>query len=137
MKKFLLFLLIVLIAIQFVPMKKENPSVSADFNGPSEVKEIFQTSCYDCHSNETIWLWYSKFAPASWLIVHDVNEGREHLNFSNWQNMSDTDMPKMLENIWKEIDDDEMPLKIYTLMHRDAKLTPDQKKLINNWSVNL
>ena len=136
MKKLLIIILVTFIAIQFVPIKRENPPVTADFEGPAEVKEIFKTSCYDCHSNETKWEWYHKIAPASWLVAYDVKEGREEFNFSNWQNISRSEMLELREEIWEEVEEGEMPMKIYTIIHRDAKLSVEQKELIKNWSEN-
>ena len=136
-KKSLKIILIVFVAIQFVPIKRENPPVTADFDGPAEVKEIFKTTCYDCHSNETKYEWYHKIAPASWLVAYDVNEAREELNFSNWGKMSNSDKHKMREEIWEEVEEGEMPMKIYTIIHRDAVLTNEQKELIKNWSLNI
>ena len=66
------------------PVDRENPPVTGDIGAPSEVDAILRTSCYDCHSNETVWPWYSYLAPASWLVAEDVEHGREHLNFSEW-----------------------------------------------------
>ena len=136
MKKLLIIILVIFVAIQFVPIKRENPPVTADFDGPTEVKEIFKTSCYDCHSNETKWEWYHKIAPVSWLVAYDVKEGREEFNFSNWQNISHSEMLELREEIWEEVEEGEMPMKIYTIIHRDAKLSAEQKELIKNWSEN-
>ncbi len=136
MKKLFIIVLVIFIAIQFVPVDRTNPPVTADFDGPAEIKDIFKTSCYDCHSNETKWEWYHKIAPASWLVAHDVKEGREEFNFSNWQNMSDSDKSEMREEIWEEVEEGKMPMKIYTIMHRDAVLTTEQKEIIKNWSHN-
>ena len=80
---FLAFLVLFL-AIQFVPVERTNPPVISDFRGPEEVKKILVRSCYDCHSNETKWPWYAKLAPGSWILAHDVSEGRFALNFSEW-----------------------------------------------------
>ncbi len=72
-------LVVVLVATQLVPVDRSNPSVAADFDGPSEVATVLRASCYDCHSHETTWPWYSRVAPVSWLIAHDVEEARGHL----------------------------------------------------------
>ena len=98
MKKFIIFLVVVIIGIQFIPVERTNPPVVSDIDAPSEVKDILRKACYDCHSNETKWVWYTKIAPASFLAVKDVNEGREHLNFSEWGNYT-----SKTEEIKKEI----------------------------------
>lgn len=137
MKKLFWLLLIAFIAIQFIPVDRTNPPVTADFNGPTQIKEILKTSCYDCHSNETKYEWYHKVAPASWLVARDVKKGRDELNFSEWGNMSNSDKRKMREEIWEEVEEGEMPMKIYTVMHKDAVLSHDQKEAIQTWSINI
>lgn len=90
---------------------------------------------YDCHSNETNWKWYSYIAPASWLVAHHVKKGREHINFSNWGNIPIDKKEKIVEEVWEEIEEDKMPLKIYTLMHKNAVLHEEQKEIIREWSL--
>ncbi|MDH5429724.1 MAG: heme-binding domain-containing protein, partial [Nitrospirota bacterium] len=75
---------IVLIGIQFIPVNRTNPPMEEEIVALPDVKAILKRACYDCHSNETIWPWYSQVAPASWLLAWDVAEGREELNFSTW-----------------------------------------------------
>ncbi len=130
----LIILSSIFIIIQFVPVNRSNPAVTADLNAPVEIKEIVKNSCYDCHSNETNWPWYSYIAPASWLVTHDVEEGRRHLNFSEWGNLNDKDKQKVLDEMWEEVEQGEMPLKIYTLLHSQAKLTDDQLKSLFTWT---
>ena len=84
MKKFIIFLIVVIVGIQFIPVERTNPPVQSDIDAPADVKAIFKKACYDCHSNETNWAWYTKIAPASFIAVDDVNTGRKHLNFSEW-----------------------------------------------------
>lgn len=129
---FLLFIIAV-IGIQFIPVEKTNPPVTADLNAPMEVKTILQQSCYDCHSNETKWPWYSKVAPVSWLLSNHVTEGREHLNFSDWEKLFPSKQRKLKEEIWEEIEKDEMPLSNYTLLHPSAKLDLMKKQTIKKW----
>lgn len=130
-----IIILLVIIGIQFIEVKKTNPPVTADFNAPMEVKTIFQKSCYDCHSNETKWPWYSKVAPVSWLVSKDVEEGREHLNFSDWEKLLPAKQRKLKEEIWEEIEEDKMPLGNYTLLHPSAKLDLMKKQTIKKWAV--
>jgi uncharacterized membrane protein YgcG len=73
------------IVIQFVPVNETNPPVVSEPKWDSpQTKALVERACYDCHSNETKWTWYSKVAPVSWYVTHDVNEGRAALNFSEW-----------------------------------------------------
>src|SRR5450759_484008 len=71
-------------AIQLIPVDRTNPPVQKEMPAPPDVQAILRRSCYDCHSNETVWLWYSKVAPISWLVSRDVRQGRRELNFSDW-----------------------------------------------------
>ena len=76
------------IAIQLVPVNRTNSPVQGDFRGSAEVVSVLRRACYDCHSNETTWPWYSRIAPVSWVIARDVNKGRAALNFSTWKQLS-------------------------------------------------
>ena len=134
MKKALIILIVILIAIQFIPVDKTNPKVTADLDAPLEIRSVFKTSCYDCHSNETVWPWYSNIAPVSWLVASDVNDARAHLNFSEWENLSRKDRVKMKEEIWEEIADEKMPLWKYNILHPEANLTQKDKDLIRDWA---
>ena len=135
MKKFFWILFfIALIVIQFIPVKRTNPASISEIDAPADVKAIFRNSCFDCHSNETVWPWYSYVAPASWLLVSDVNEGRENLNFSNWGNLDRSKQTKLREEIWEEIREERMPLWQYRILHPGSKLSQEQKNLIRNWS---
>ena len=129
-----IILIIGLIGIQFVPVSKTNPPVTGEIKAPAEVMEILRTSCYDCHSNESVWPWYSEIAPVSWLVIDDVNEGREHMNFSEWQSYSAEDKADHIEEIWEEIEEGEMPLWFYLPLHPDARLSDAQKEIIRKWS---
>lgn len=134
MKKVLIIIVIILIAIQFIPVNKTNPPVSAGLNAPAELMSVFKKSCYDCHSHETVWPWYSNIVPVSLLIINDVNEGRGHLNFSEWENLSRKNKAKLKEEIWEEIEKGGMPLGKYILLHPEAELNQKDKDLIKEWS---
>jgi len=129
----LIVIIVILIGIQFVPVSKINPTVTGEIRAPENVMQVLKNSCYDCHSNEVRWPWYSNIAPASWLVVHDVNEAREHMNFSEWQSYSAEDKEDNIEDIWEEIDDGEMPLWYYLILHNDARLSDNDKKTIKSW----
>lgn len=135
-RTFFILLILAFIGIQYVEVERANPPVTAGLNAPTEVKYIFKTSCYDCHSNETVWPWYSKIAPISWLIVKDVKDGRMHLNFSEWEKLYSDKRTKLKKEIWDEINKDEMPTDIYTIMHPSAKLELMQKNVIKKWTMS-
>lgn len=130
-----LALAVILVAIQLVPVDRTNPAVVADFDGPPAVKAVLETSCYDCHSHETSWPWYSRIAPFSWLVAHDVEEARDHLNFSQWGNLDAKRREKLTEEMWEEVEEGEMPLKMYLLAHPDARLSEAGKATLRDWSL--
>lgn len=136
MKKSLLFALVVLVGIQFIPVEQTNPPVESDFMESYAVKEIFKKACYDCHSNETDWKWYTKISPLSWLISKDVNVGREHLNFSDWGRMETMKKKRARQEIWEEIQEEKMPLWQYRVLHSESKLSPEEKVSIRAWALN-
>src|SRR5688572_19601769 len=96
----LLGILLLLVAIQFVPVDRVNPPVEAEVPALANVRAILRRACYDCHSNETVWPWYSQVAPVSWLVVRDVREGREELNFSTWNRITTQKQVKKLKKSW-------------------------------------
>jgi len=126
--------LVVVVVIQFVPVERTNPPVEADFDGPPEVAAVLETSCYDCHSNETRWPWYSRVAPASWLVAHDVEEARDRMNFSLWGTYDPRRQEKLAEEIWEEVEGGEMPLRKYLVVHPDARLSEAAKQTLEDWS---
>ena len=133
MKRIIITVVVLLIiGIQLIPAGRTNPEVISDFDGPAEVKAILQRSCYDCHSNETVWPWYSHVAPLSWFVVHHVDEGRMHLNFSNWEPVRM--IPYVREEIYKEVAEGNMPLKSYVLIHRKARLSAAEKDILQAWA---
>ena len=135
MKKFIAFIVVVLIGIQFIPVERTNPPVPSEIDAPANIKAIFKKACYDCHSNETNWAWYTKVAPASFLAVKDVEDGRKHLNFSEWGNYT-SKTQKMKEEIWDEIREEQMPPWQYKIFHSDKVLTQDEKDLVRSWATS-
>ena len=121
-------LAVVGVVIQFVPYGRDhaNPAVLADAPWPdAESRRIAVQSCYDCHSNETKWLWYSNIAPMSWLVQRDVDEGREKLNFSEWGRRRQSDESA------EAVENGSMPPTKYTVIHWGARLSSAEKaKLI-------
>lgn len=129
----LITLLVVLFIINSIPVNMSNPPISSDIKTPNNLKKILRESCYDCHSNETIWYWYTEYAPISWLIAHDVNEGREYLNFSTWDKYTRSEQKELLSESIETIQEGEMPMKIYELMHPDAKINKDEMNTLTTW----
>jgi hypothetical protein len=143
MKKGLFIGVSVLIAlgagIQFIRPDRTNPSVdpSLDFiyvaAPPAEIRGILQRSCYDCHSHQTRWPWYSAVAPASWLVAGDVSDGRSHLNLSEWGSYPRGRRIARLESIMAEVDKGEMPPSSYLFLHRGAALSSEEKEVLLSW----
>ena len=122
------------IGIQFVPVVRTNPPVTAPLAAGPAVQAVLRTSCYDCHSNETVWPWYSMVAPVSWLVVEDVSEGRGHLNFSEWADLGADLEPYVAAEIMEEIEDGGMPLAEYVKMHPGAEVTPEEYAILAAWA---
>lgn len=120
----LVSLLVVFLLIQLIPYGHQhtNPPVVQEPTWDSpQTREIAQRACFDCHSNETIWPWYSKVAPVSWLVQRDVDEGRRRLNFSDWSRVREP------HEISEVVQEGEMPLPIFLIMHPEARLTQTEK----------
>jgi hypothetical protein len=134
---------VILLGIQFIRPSFQNPAsdLTRDFktitNPPAEVVQILDAACYDCHSNQTRYPWYSQIAPVSWWLANHINEGREHLNFSTYGNYSAGDQAEVLEESAEMIIKGKMPLKSYTWTHADARLSDAQRKLLVDWFNSL
>jgi hypothetical protein len=126
---------VVLVAIQLVPVSRTNPPVEGNPTAPAEVQAILRTSCYDCHSNQTVWPWYSHVAPVSWLVASDTSEGRRHFNFSTWGRYSPEERAVILKRVVHEVHEGDMPPWYYTLKHTDAKLSPAQRATLEAWAA--
>lgn len=114
------------LVIQLVPYGRDhtNPPVVSEPQWDSpQTYDLAKRACFDCHSNETVWPWYSSVAPASWLVQRHVNEGREKLNFSNWNGEFDD-----LDELPEVVQEGEMPPQNYLLMHPEAQLTTQEKQ---------
>jgi hypothetical protein len=129
-----LALCVVLIAIQFVPVKRTNPPGQTEFHGSPELVSVLRRACYDCHSNETVWPWYSRIAPISWVVAYDVRQGRAALNFSTWNQLSPEKQTEAIKESWKEIAEGEMPTWYYVALHPEARLSPADKSVLRAWS---
>jgi len=133
-------LVVIIVGIQFIRPDHTNPpvdetmTIQANLQVPDEINTLIRRSCYDCHSNETEWPWYSHVAPVSWLVSDDVAGGRRHMNFSEWGTYKKGKVLSILEGMCEETSEGGMPLPIYLIMHSDAALTPDQINALCDWS---
>jgi len=133
LKRALVVLLVVMVGIQFVPTNRDNPPVASEITASGPVKAVLERCCYDCHSNETSWPWYSHVAPFSWLIEDHVEVGRKQLNFSTWGSLTRKQQKKMMEEILEEAGEGEMPPWDYTLLHGDAAPTEGDVNVLRKW----
>lgn len=126
---------IAILAAQLVRPDRSNPAVQGDLSAPPVVKDALERGCYDCHSNQTRWPWYSAVAPFSWWIHHDVDEGRRRFNFSSWTDYtsdSGTEDQK-LDEVARLIASRAMPPRYYIMMHPQARLTSEERIAITRW----
>ncbi len=130
-------LVVIFVALQFTNPSRTNPPVVQDFlaaeNPPPPIATLFHGACYDCHSFETKWPWYSHIAPVSWLIASDVRGGRQHLNFSNWPVSDPERAAKRLSNASEQLGYNDMPPAKYQAIHPDARLTANQRQQLIQW----
>ena len=142
-RKIALSILLILIVIQFFqpPKNQSSELLAADItkvtNVPDDVLHILKTSCYDCHSNNTVYPWYNNLQPVAWWLNNHIKEGKERLNFSEFGNYTFDKSRKKLRGIAREIEEGEMPLTSYTVIHRNAILDEAQKNLVINWAENV
>ena len=132
-------ILIIFIAIQFFDVNpnktaetSEN-SIEKKYSVPQNVRQILKTSCYDCHSNNTVYPWYSKVQPVKWWLANHINDGKRHLNFDEFGTYPNDKELKKLDEVAETVNADEMPLSSYTVIHTNAKLSAEQKSIIQVW----
>lgn len=135
MKATIAIFFIIIVLIQAIQVDKTNPKTetSKEINTNSEIMAIFKKACYDCHSNKTVWPWYSNIAPFSWSIASHVEDGRKALNFSTWNDYSEEEKGKLLKKIHRTAYA-AMPLASYITFHEEADLTKDERNLIRDWT---
>lgn len=127
------------LAAQFIRPGLENPSVDPNLGpqkaagAPASVLASLKKACYDCHSNETQWPWYSQIAPVSWWTANHVAEGRQHLNFSTFGQLPPDEQAKTLEEASEALREGEMPLSSYVWMHPQAQLSGPEKQALLAW----
>jgi len=139
-KKIAIALLVVLVGMQFFRPEKNQAegdyvaAFVAETQPSPEVQGILKSACYDCHSANTNYPWYSNVAPISYWLADHIEEGKEHLNFSDWANYTDKKKDHKLEELVEEVKEGEMPLNEYTWTHADARLTQEQITALLTWA---
>src|ERR1700680_1982844 len=129
-----------IVLAQFIRPSRINPPVdptreiNATLSLRPAVAAIFERSCNDCHSDHTVWLWYSGVAPASWLVAYDVHEGRRRMNFSEWDTHTPEQHKKLLSRMCSDVSEGEMPSLPYSLMHPRARLSAADVQVVCNWA---
>lgn len=138
-----LVLILALVGIQFAPTTRNqsNDVPNGDFmlvnDVPTYIVNKLQNSCYDCHSNNTAYPWYNKVQPAAWFLESHIKKGKAELNFNEWAEYSDRKKRGKLKSIISQVEDDEMPLKSYVLIHKNARFSEEDKKKVNEWMAKL
>ncbi len=139
-KKTGLVILVLIIGIQFIqPAPNKSGQVlpidiSKIYKVPENVQAILKKSCYDCHSNNTNYPWYAKIQPAGWWLASHIKKGKEDLNFSEFGNYSTFRQQSKFNSIYHSIEDGTMPLRSYTFVHRNSKLSRTEQETIINWA---
>lgn len=122
-----------LLAAQLVPVKRTKPPSVGTLPAPPRIRVTLERACYDCHSNETRWPWYSRVAPLSWFIVHDVTLGRKEVNFSEWGRYGPATRRRKLQWIGRALGEENMPPWSYRLLHPGIRLTEADKAALEKW----
>ncbi len=137
-KALLLVVPVIFLLIQFIRPERNESGIGSNHiisskELPAEVGDILSVSCFDCHSNQTNYRWYDNIAPASWMVEDHILEGKSEVNFSDWQLMDEFDKISVLSKVSKEVAAKEMPLKSYTFIHKEAKLSDEEIQLLSDW----
>jgi hypothetical protein len=123
------------VVIQLIPVRLDQPAVTADLEAPPELKRLLRDACYDCHSSEVRRPWYGHVAPVSWLVAYDVNRARRKFSFSEWGRYDAKTRASIREEIWEEVDEEEMPLLRYRLLHSRARLNERDLAVLKAWAL--
>jgi hypothetical protein len=134
----------VLILIQVIQPSRTNPpvvpsrSLQAHLAVPPEVQTVLKRACYDCHSSETVWPWYSHVAPVSWYVANDVNTGRGHVNFQDWEaQVNPQEGLEHLGLVCKLMREGSMPPADYRIMHRVSNVSPEETNAVCAWTQKI
>ena len=137
-KKIVLALAVVFLILQIIRPEKNlgNPSahsIAQNFAVPSGVQTILNRSCYNCHSNNTVYPWYAEIQPAGWFLAKHIRDGKRGLNFDEYTTYRLMKQYRRFQDIADQVENDEMPLPSYLLIHRDAKLSSSEKNELIQW----
>lgn len=135
MKKYFVATILFLSAIQLISVEKINPQKeqTLEIKASPEITSILKKSCYDCHSNETVWPGYSTIAPFSWYVYKNVTNGRKAINFSEWNTLDDVIKLQRMQRAVTTVQNGMMPKPLYLKMHPEAKLSDKEKEILVNW----
>ena len=131
----LLGLLVLVVGIQLVPVDRSNPPEQGVVPAPAPVLAVLQRSCFDCHSNQTRWPWYTEVSPMSWFVANHVTDGRRHLNYSEWDKYPIPKAAHKLEEMCEQARGGDMPLPSYLWIHRGARLSPADIEALCTWTT--
>jgi hypothetical protein len=140
-KKIILIASVVFVAVQFIQPSRNisNKVLATDitrvYHVPDIVQSLLKTACYDCHSNNTIYPWYSRIQPGAWFMANHVKNGKEDLNFSDFGSYSLRKQQHKLKSIAEEINEGDMPIAPYKLLHSNARLNEHQKAILVDWAT--
>ena len=135
MKRALLIMAAMFLLLQAIQIEKDNPILEKhlEIQAPQNIQTLFKNACYDCHSNQTNWPWYSSIAPFSWVIKRHVEHGRNALDFTAWESYDEQTKTKKLKAIYRTVYGS-MPLPAYETFHDKAQLSKEQRELIQTWT---
>ena len=139
LKKIIISVAIVLVISQFFSPDKNNGDIAtvaafiAETNPPEEVKNILETTCFDCHSAKTTYPWYNAITPVNYWLDEHIQDGKKHLNFSKWNTYSLKKKEHKMDELHEEVEAGEMPLNSYTWTHSEANLSPAQIAAVVAW----
>jgi hypothetical protein len=142
-KIIIVLFLIVVIAIQFIKPKPNlsegisSSDISTAIQVPHDVETILRNACYDCHSNNTAYPWYSHVQPVGWLLSRHIREGKKELNFSEFASYNQKKQSDRLKEMTETIEENDMPIFSYRMMHKNARLNEQQKKLLTDWIAKI
>lgn len=142
-KRILFFLLALLVIIQFIrPGKNLSTTGSANdistkFAVPENIHVILEKACYDCHSDNTYYPWYSNIQPIGWWLQYHVNEGKRELNFNEFAQYPSKKQDHKLKELIETVKEGEMPLDSYTWLHKKAKLSEQEKQILVDWAQGI
>lgn len=142
LKRIVVVIVVLLLLLQLIPRPDKNnaPEVLASdirmqHNTSPEVEAILKSSCFDCHSNHTVYPWYSKIQPVAWWLGKHIDEGKKELNFSEYGNYSIRRKYHKMDELEEMVNNGEMPLKSYSFIHTSSRLNQEQRKILIDWSI--